>query len=156
MALTVRRARPGDEGSIAGFLLKLVEQHVEYDPKRFSKFVTIEGAAAFYASRIAAQDARVFVLESYEQPVGFAYLEFEERNYEELIENAVWLHDIFVEADFRSSGAGRTLMDAVIAAAREMDGRKLVLATAVRNENAQRFFEGLGFRMTMVEMTLDL
>ena len=156
MAVTVRLARPGDEGSIAGYLVKLVEQHVDYDPKRFSDFVTLDGAAAFYASRFHAAEARVLVAESDDRVIGFAYLEFEERNYAQLIENVLWLHDIFVEADFRSEGAGKALVEAAAAAAREMGGNKLVLATAARNTKAQAFFESVGFRPTMIEMTLDV
>ncbi len=156
MAVNVRRARSGDEGSIAEFFIKLVEQHVKYDPKRFSNFVTIDGAAAFYKSRFNADEARVLVAESERRNVGFAYLEFERRNYEELVDNAVWLHDIFVEADFRSKGVGRALMDSAAGAALEMGGNKLILATAARNDKGQEFFESLGFRPTMIEMTLDL
>jgi GNAT superfamily N-acetyltransferase len=156
MAVTVRLARLGDEGSIAGYLVKLVEQHVEYDPKRFSKFVTLEGAAAFYASRFDAAEARVLVAESDDRVIGFAYLEFEARNYAQLAEDVVWLHDIFVGDGFRSEGAGKALVEAAGLSAREMGANKLVLATAARNVSAQGFFERFGFRPTMIEMTLDV
>lgn len=156
MTVSVRRARKGDETTVAEFLVKLVAQHVEYDPRRFADFVTVEGAAAFYASRFDVDEARVLVAEIDNKAVGFAYLEFEERNYEELVERGVWLHDIFVEKAFRSTGAGKALMEASIAAAKEMGGNKLLLGTAARNENARKFFESFGFRNTMIEMTLNL
>ena len=156
MAVSVRRARNGDEAAVAEFLIKLVVQHVGYDPDRFADFVTKEGAAAFYASRFGADEARVLVAEIDGELIGFAYLEFEERNYEELVCRGVWLHDIFVEKEFRSTGAGKALMEASIAAASEMGGTKLLLGTAARNTAARAFFEGFGFRATMVEMTLNL
>lgn len=156
MNVTVRRAKTGDEKTVAEFLVKLVAQHVEYDRQRFADFVTAEGAAVFYASHFEADEARVLVAEIEREIVGFAYLEFEERNYEDLVEQGVWLHDIFVEKAFRSFGVGRALMDAVIAAAAEMGGNKLLLTAAAKNEVARNFFESFGFRATMIEMTLNL
>lgn len=156
MNVSVRQAKTGDEKAVAEFLVKLVAQHIEYDPQRFADCVTVEGAAAFYASRFETGEARVLVAEIDSKVVGFAYLEFEERNYEELIERGVWLHDIFVKKAFRSSGAGRALMNAAIAAAVEMGGNKLLLGTAAQNESARRFFKSFGFRATMIEMTLNL
>lgn len=156
MSGSVRRAKAGDESAVAAFLVKLVAQHIEYDPQRFADFVTADGAAAFYASRFQAGEARVLVAEIEGEIVGFAYLEFEERNYEELVERGVRLHDIFVEKAFRSSGAGKALMEATIAAATEMGGNKLLLTAAARNEVARSFFESFGFRPTMIEMTLNL
>jgi len=156
MPVEVRDAVAGDELRVAGLLIKLVNQHVQYDPGRFADFVTEEGAAAFYLSRFNAPDARVLVAEADGELIGFAYLEFEERNYEELVDRGVWLHDIFVEKEFRSAGAGKALMQASIAAATELGGTKLLLATAARNTAGKGFFEHFGFRPTMIEMTLDL
>jgi GNAT superfamily N-acetyltransferase len=156
MPLNVRRAVAGDEKAVAAFLVKLVRQHVGYDPHRFSDFVTAEGAAAFYAGRFEAENSRVLIVEADGKPVGFAYLEFEERNYEELVDRGVWLHDIFVQEEFRSTGVGKTLMKASIAAAAELGGSKLLLGTAAQNTVARTFFESFGFRTTMIEMTLNL
>ncbi len=156
MPVQVRHAVKGDENAIGGLLIRLVEQHVEYDPERFSNFVTHEGAAAFYGSRIEAKEAAVVVAEIEGQIAGFAYLEFEERNYEELLDKAVWLHDIYLEPEARSAGTGTALMQAAIKAAKELRGDKLLLGVAAKNLTAQAFFEGFGFRTTMLEMTLDL
>lgn len=156
MEVAVRRASEGDEKAVAELLIKLVGQHVEYDPSRFADFVTVSGAAAFYASRFGTEEARVLVAEIDGETVGFAYLEFEERNYEELVERGVWLHDIFVEKAFRSTGAGKALLVAAMAAAAEMGGNNLLLTAAAKNEAARNFFESFGFRATMIEMTLNI
>ncbi|HMQ02294.1 MAG TPA: GNAT family N-acetyltransferase [Pyrinomonadaceae bacterium] len=154
--MLVRQARKGDEAAIATLLLKLVAQHVRYDPQRFADFVTHDGAAAFYLDRIGSDSASILVAESDEKIVGFAYLEFQERNYEELVDRGVWLHDIYVEESFRKRGAGRELMQAAITSAAKLGGSKLLLSTASRNDAGRRFFESFGFRPTMTEMTLDL
>ena len=152
----IRRAVVGEERKIAEMVIRLFDQHVEYDPDRFSNFVTPEGAANFYRSRIEFAEAEVLVAEIENEIVGFAYLEFESINYEELIEKAVWLHDIYLEPSARSSGAGKKLMQASIEAAKQLGGAKLLLGTAAKNIAAQRFFKSFGFSTTMIEMTLNL
>ena len=156
MSVKVRHAVPGDEMRVAGLLVRLVDQHVQYDPGRFSNFVTLDGAAAFYRSRIEAEDAAVIVAEADGSVAGFAYLEFEERNYENLIDKGVWLHDIYLEPEARAAGTGKALMLAAVEAAKGLGGAKLLLGVAAKNLAAQTFFESFGFRTTMLEMTLDL
>jgi ribosomal protein S18 acetylase RimI-like enzyme len=38
----------------------------------------------------------------------------------------------------------------------ELGAPRVVLMTAAKNDAAQRFFESMGFRRTMIEMTLEL
>ena len=156
MPVEVRHAAEGDELAIAGLLIRLVEQHVQYDPERFSNFITLEGAAAFYRSRLEANEAAVVVAEIDGQIAGFAYLEFEERNYGNLLDKGVWLHDIYLKPEARAAGTGKALMEAAIKAAKALGGDKLLLGVAAKNLTAQTFFESFGFRTTMLEMTLDL
>lgn len=156
MSAVIRRARVGDEIRVAELLSKLVRQHVDYDPDRFSDFVTLQGAAEFYKSRFDVRDAAVLVAEVEDRIVGFAYIEFEKLDYENLLENAAWLHDIFVERDERSEGLGKRLLNAAAEAAKEIGAEKLLLTVAAKNTIAQDFFENAGFRQTMLEMTLNL
>lgn len=152
----IRKAQPGEENAIGALLVKLVGQHVEYDKDRFSDFVTAEGASWFYRSRMDAAEAEVIVATDENEIVGFAYLEFEKQNYAVLAENSVWLHDLYVERGARSAGVGKALMNYSAQLAREMNGSQLILNVAAKNALAQGFFEGLGYRPTMIEMTLSL
>ena len=154
--MIVRRAKSGDERSIAELAIKLVEQHVAYDPRRFSLFATVEGAESFYGGQFEGSTAAVLVAEIDGGVVGFAYIAKEDLNYAELLEKGAWLHDIYVEETSRSTGAGHALIEASIKAAREMGAEKILLTVAARNSAARSFFEGVGFRPTMTEMTLNL
>lgn len=156
MEAVIRRARPGDEWFVADMLLKLVEQHLDHDPDRFSGFITREGAAEFYKSRFGVSDAEVLVAEIDGSIVGFAYLEHVGLSYEDLLENAAWLHDIYVESNVRSVGVGSRLIEEAITAAKRLGADKLLLAAAAKNDGGQKFFEKAGFRPTMLEMTLNL
>ena len=154
MSVTIRRARPGDETSIAEFAIKLFEQHIAYEPKRFSIFATVEGAERFYRSRFDTAESAVMVATLGERVIGFAYVEKDELNYAALLENAAWLHDIYVDDTSRHSGAGRGLLEASIEVARKLGASKLMLSVPARNTAAKKFFEEAGFVTTMHEMML--
>lgn len=156
MAVTVRRARPDDTEKIAEFALSLFAQHRGYDPGRFADLGDIEGAKWFYGGCIGAVDAAILIVENDGRPVGYAYLQYEERNYAELLESVAWLHDIYLDEAARGIGAGKALMDACVDAAQELGADKMVLHVAAKNAFGQEFFERAGFRTTMFEMMLEV
>src|SRR5262245_34629464 len=156
MAVVVRRATREDAAKIAEFSVALAEQHVGYDPVRFSRLITRDGAEAYYGGRTEAESATVLVAEVDGQVVGFAYMEYEPVLYAELATKVAWLHDIYVEADSRNTGAGRELIKAARNAAKEGGAEKVLLSVSLRNTNAQEFFERNGFRTTMLEMMLEI
>lgn len=156
MTVVVRRAAAEDAEVIAEFALRLFAQHRAYDPDRFARLSDRGGAAWYYGERAEADDAAVLVAELDGRIVGFAFLEYEELNYADLLENAVRLHDIFVVEEARGSGAGKKLIDAAAEKARSFGADKMILSVAAKNEFAKSFFESRGFKPTMVEMTLNL
>jgi GNAT superfamily N-acetyltransferase len=154
MPVTVRRAAVEDAAKVAEFAVLINEQHVGYDPVRFSRMITREGAEKFYRDRVDAPDAAGLVAELEGEIVGFAYLQYEPQAFEDILTNAVWLHDIYIDEAARRKGVGHALMSAVADAAKEFGAEKTVLATAAKNEKGRAFFESLGFKTTMHEMML--
>jgi GNAT superfamily N-acetyltransferase len=152
MAITVRKAAKEDAPTIARLAISLFDLHVGWDPKRFTHVATAEGAAWYYGQR--AEDGRVVVAEADGAVVGFAYFEYEERDYVNLLSNAVWLHDIYVDESQRGKGAGRALLEAVSTEAKQLGAAKVVLTVAAENETGQALFTRNGFRTTMHEMML--
>jgi ribosomal protein S18 acetylase RimI-like enzyme len=65
------------------------------------------------------------------------------------------VHDIYVDESARRLGAGRELMNAAIAWIRSKGRSQVVLMTKTNNVHAHKLFGTLGFRPTMLEMTLD-
>ena len=156
MAVIVRRAAEKDAPAVAAFALRLFVQHREYDAHRFMSIDDAAQAARYYTSRMNAPDAAVLVAEADERVVGFAFLQYEAVDYAELLENAVWLHDIYLDEAARATGAGRMLIEESSKIARQMGADKLMLSVAAKNTYAREFFERRGFRPTMVEMMFDL
>ena len=156
MAVVVRRATVEDARIIADFALKLVIQHQQYNERRFARLADAEQMTAFYGGQTKAEDSVVLVAELDEKVVGFAFLHFERKNYADLSESAVRLHDIYVDETARGQEAGKSLLDAANETAKEFKASKLILSVAVQNENARRIFERAGYKTTMLEMMLDL
>jgi GNAT superfamily N-acetyltransferase len=156
MPVTVRRATEKDAEIVGRYALMLVEQHRRYDPRRFSRLAEADQMAWFYGGRTVADDAAVLVAEIEGEVVGFAYVQFEAKDYANLLESAAWLHDIYVDEKARGTRAGKLLIDASIATAKKLGAGKLMLTAAAKNEYAREFFERQGFKTTMIEMMLDL
>jgi len=156
MAVSVRRARRKDARTIAEFAIKLFAQHHEYDTRRFAEIASIEGAENFYGDQTEAEDAAVLVAELENEIVGFAYLQYEAMDYANLLENAVWLHDLYVDERTRGQNAGKLLIEKSAEVAKELGADKLMLSVAAKNTAAKEFFERTGFKNTMVEMMFDL
>ena len=57
---------------------------------------------------------------------------------------------------YRGRGVGRALLNAAVEALTMPQAPRVMLSTAERNTSAQGFFERMGFRSTMVEMTKEL
>jgi GNAT superfamily N-acetyltransferase len=134
--------------------MQLVEQHVAYDPERFSRIGTLEGMTWFYGKQTEVENASVLVAEKDGGIVGFAYMQFEPVIYAELATKVFWLHDIFVDSSSRATGAGKKLIEAVVAEAKRFGANKVLLSVAAKNAAGQGFFEHAGFKTTMHEMML--
>jgi ribosomal protein S18 acetylase RimI-like enzyme len=154
----VRRATPADLPSIGRLGALLVEEHYDFDPRRFlpARPGTREGYASFISTQLEDPDKAVIVADDKGNVVGYAYAAVEGYDYMALRGPAGVLHDIIVDPEHRSRGVGRLLLEAALEFFRSRGVPQVVLSTAERNEAAQRLFASMGFRRTMVEMTREL
>lgn len=158
LGVVVRRATRDDLRSIGRLGALLVAAHHGFDSRRFLPATsrTKEAYAAFLGSQLDEPDAAVFVAEENADVIGYAYVAVESYDYMSLRGPAGLLHDIIVDPERRGHGVGRRLLEAVLEYVRSRGLAQIVLSTAERNEAAQRFFAGVGFRRTMIEMTREL
>lgn len=133
-----------------------MRQHHEDDPRRFIGVDEPEaGYGRFLVSRLSKPESLVLVAEHAGSVVGYVFADIEATNWMELRGPCGMVHDVYVDAASRRLGAGRELLRAAIDWIRSKGRTQVVLTTKTRNEHAQRLFTRLGFRPTMVEMTLD-
>jgi ribosomal protein S18 acetylase RimI-like enzyme len=154
--ITIRPATPSDQEPLGRFGGALMRQHHASDPRRFIQVEHPEaGYGRFLVSQISNPNSLVLVAEHDGAVVGYVYADVESTNWMELRGPCGVVQDVYVDDGARRLGAGRALMHAAIEWIHSKGRAQVVLLTKTRNEHAQRLFTTLGFRPTMVEMTLD-
>jgi ribosomal protein S18 acetylase RimI-like enzyme len=157
-AAVVRRATSADLGSLGRLGALLVQEHHDFDGRRFlaARNRTPDDYATFLGSQLDEPDMVVLVAEKDGGVIGYAYAAVEGYDYKSLRGPAGVLHDLIVHPEYRGRGVGRLLLDAALSYLQSRGAPRVVLSTAERNTSAQRIFERMGFRRTMVEMTREL
>jgi ribosomal protein S18 acetylase RimI-like enzyme len=155
---SIRRATAADLTSIGRLGALLIRTHHDFDSQRF--IAAPPQAERMYASFLGNQldDPKIVVLvaEQGGGVIGYTYAGVEDYDYMALRGPAGALYDIVVDPAHRGRGVGRLLLDATLAALKELGAPRVVLSTAEQNEVAQRLFGHAGFRRTMIEMTREL
>lgn len=154
--VAIRRAVMADEPALGRYGGALMRQHHDLDPRRFIRSENPEaGYGRFLASQLVEPECVVLVAERAGEVVGYAYAGLEPMSWKDLREACGYLHDVFVDPDARGARIGEHLVRAAIEWLEAQGVPRVVLMSAARNEGAQRLFERLGFRRTMVEMTRE-
>jgi ribosomal protein S18 acetylase RimI-like enzyme len=157
-SFTIRRATEADApalGRLGGLLLRT---HFDFDRKRFMApgDDPEAGYASFLRWQMSEDDVVIFVAAQEGTVVGYVYAGLEPLSWKELREACGFIHDVIVDARGRRTGIATALVEAAAAWLKERGAPRVMLWTAEPNEAAQRLFERLGFRRTMVEMTREL
>jgi GNAT superfamily N-acetyltransferase len=173
----VRRARAADLPAVSRLAAALVRQHHAWDGQRFLLVEPVEdGYQWFFSREIKRKGALILVAEEPVPPaaaepegktlaadrggtariVGYAYATLEGRDWNDLLDACGKLNDLFVAPEARRRGVARALVTEAFAWFREGNAPRVVLLSAWRNPDAHAFFEALGFRRTMLEMTAEL
>ena len=156
--LHIRRATRADLPALGRLGAMLLRTHYAFDPERFMAPGSDPeaGYAWFLGTQLREDDVAVFVAEREREVVGYVYAGLEPQSWKELREASGFVHDVAVDPSARRHGVAAALMDAALEWLRSRGAPRVMLWTAEPNAGAQRLFERIGFRRTMVEMTKEL
>jgi len=153
----IRPARAEDLPALARFGAKLAREHHAMDAARF--FVPDEpiepGYERWLGKELQNRSAAVLAAEAGGRVLGYAYGRMEPRDWNTLRDTCGVAVDLWVEPAARGAGLGRRLVEALVAALEERGAERVVLNVAWRNPEAQRLFERLRFRPTVLEMARE-
>ncbi len=154
----IRPATKADLPALGRLGALLVRTHHAFDQDRFMapRPHADEGYAWFLGTQLGQDDTVIFVAERAGQVLGYVYAGIEPLNWKELRDEAGFIHDIVVDEKGRRTGLAAVLIQHAIDWLRERGMPRAVLWTADQNNAAQQLFTRLGFRRTMVEMTMEL
>jgi ribosomal protein S18 acetylase RimI-like enzyme len=155
---TIRTAERRDLPTLGRLGVMLMQTHYAFDPQRF--LATTEdserGYAHFLGNVLGSDEDVVLVAEENGVIVGYVFAALEPLSWKELRGPAGFIHDVLVVDERRRSGIATQLMEAAIAWLRNHGAPRVILGTAAQNRAAQTLFRRLGFRNTMIEMTMEL
>jgi ribosomal protein S18 acetylase RimI-like enzyme len=157
-ATTVIRPATEQDGPALGRLgAALTRLHHRFDPERFlAPGENIEqGYGRFLLAHMASADDVVFVADRAGEVVGYVWAGVEAKSWKELRDVAGFIHDVLVAEHARGVGIGGRLVEAAAEWLLARGMPRVMLWTAAKNGPAQRLFDRLGFRRTMIEMTRE-
>jgi GNAT superfamily N-acetyltransferase len=138
----IRAARPED----VGLLLQLFGELADYEHLRHELHATEELIEqALFGERPAAS---ALIAERGPHTAGYAVFYPTFSTF--LVNQGVWLEDLFVRPEQRGAGVGRALLAAVAAATRDRGGQRLEWSALDWNELALGFYRSIGAK-TMSE-----
>lgn len=154
--LIIRPARRDELAAVSRLAGELLRMHHAFDERRFILPEQVEqGYASWFSRELGRAEVVLLVAVRGEAVVGYTYGRLEGRDWNQLLDPHGALHDLWVEPTERRHGVARRLVEAALAALADKGAPRVVLHTAARNPAATAFFEKLGFRRTMIEMTRE-
>ncbi len=152
----IRPAAESDEAALGRLGAALMRQHHGTDPRRFILTSRPEaGYGRFLVSALEDPDYLVQVAERGNEIVGYVFAGIESTSWRDLRGPCGFIHDVYVHESVRRLGTGRELLRSAIAWIHSKGMSQIVLWTMPGNDAARHLFASMGFRETMVEMTLD-
>jgi ribosomal protein S18 acetylase RimI-like enzyme len=153
----IRTAEERDLPAVGRLGAALVSLHHAFDADRFMnpQGDVAEGYAWFLGTQLQDPDQVVYVAEQGDRIVGYVYAGMEPLSWKELRGPAGFVHDVVVEEPARGQGIATRLVEQAADWLEARGAPRVMLWTAQQNPAAQRLFERLGFRRTMIEMTRE-
>lgn len=162
--MKIRPATPADVAKVLPMVAKICALHQSWDS---AKYGFLPNPAQRYEKWLTGRtksDRDVFLVaevndsasEKSAQLVGFlvATVEQEIPIYE--LREYAFVHDLWVEPEYRSAGVGRQLVQAALERFTQIGVQQVRLDTAAPNEAARRLFQSCGFRVSTIEMLVEL
>jgi len=142
----IRRMTAGDHGAVLRLWLELVDHHRALDPD----YPPVPGLASSLAreiERAARLDTcRVWVADAEGTIRGFAIAEIEEgRQGDPPERGGCWIHELYVEPDFRQRGFATALVQKAEAFFAEHGGLRTAVRVESHNRASYRFWQRRGF-----------
>ena len=161
--MTIRPATPADVPAVIPMVEKLAKLHEQWDPVRWDYK---PGTGEMYRSWLTkrAGDAKsVFLVADHERLladvpflVGFLIGTVEANIPVYRTPSYGFVHDVWVEEDYRNEGIGRQMAMLAIEKFRQIGVNQIRLETAACNEPARKLFASVGFRPASNEMLVQI
>ena len=156
--MTIRPATADDVPHVLPMVQRLADLHQSWDARRYPYLPEIGRRYDRWLRTRAADPRSVFLVAEAESGklAGFCVGTVEREIPVYRTEELGFLHDLWVEEDYRHEGVGRQMTMLLVERFKEMGIRQIRLETAAANEPARALFRSCGFRVSTMEMMLEV
>ncbi|MBR8834810.1 MAG: GNAT family N-acetyltransferase [Stigonema ocellatum SAG 48.90 = DSM 106950] len=163
----IRPATPSDFPLILPMVAKTCALHESWDSDKFGLVPNPEQRYEKFLQRLTTSNGasapdgslRGVLLVAEEEPqhlVGFIVATIEKEIPIYRLEEFGFIQEIWVEAEYRQAGVGRQLVMQAMERLKMMGVKQIRLDTAAVNDVARRLFTSCGFRVSTVEMLINI
>ncbi len=167
--MLIRTATPADVPKVLPMVAKICALHDAWDSAKYGFLPYPEQRYEKWLRRLADNAQSVFlVTEDEDNLVGFLVATIEReipiyRLQEFAFIHDLWvepeyafIHDLWVEPEYRQQGVARQMVMLAIKRFEQIGVKQIRLDTAAINEAARRLFASCGFRISTIEMLMEV
>jgi len=157
--MEIRPATAQDVPAVLPMVERLCKLHESWDPAKYSFLPNIPQMYDQWLRERASHRRSVFLVAEASSPrkiVGFVIGTVEREIPIYRLKEFGFLHDLWVQEEYRNEGVARQLVMLAIEKFKEIGVEQVRLDTAAENEPARRLFAACGFRPSVTEMLIEL
>ncbi len=152
-----RSATPADIRGILPMVGAICAMHEKLDPERYAMLPDVVARyERWLPQRITDSRSVLLVGEVDNRLAGFLVAGIETNIPIYRLTEFAFIHDVWVEPEFRRQGVAGALVDEAIQRFKDIGIRQVRLETAAANEDARRLFASRGFRVGTIDMLREL
>jgi ribosomal protein S18 acetylase RimI-like enzyme len=156
--MRIRPALVADVPSVLPMVERISDLHQQWDPLKYAK---VENVTAMYRQWLtdrAGDDQSVFLVAEREPGtfVGFLVATIEREIPIYKIGRYAFFHDLWVDAGYRNEGIARQMVTLAIERFTQLGIAQIRLETAATNDIARALFSKCGFRVSTIDMLMQL
>ncbi|WP_445635533.1 N-acetyltransferase domain-containing protein [Nostoc sp. DSM 114161] len=162
--MLIRPASLSDVPAVLPMVAKICALHESWDSAKYGFLTHLEQRYEKWLTRLANSDRSdasslrsVFLVsENQGQLVGFLVATIEREIPIYRLQEFAFIHDLWVEPEYRQKGIARQMVMQAVKRFSQIGVKQIRLDTANANEAARRLFASCGFRISTIEMLIEL
>lgn len=145
--MKILKAGAEDAAEIARLNDAVQKMHADHHPDVFKYPTDASEIEKFFHNLLTADSNVIFIAVDSGRRIGYVWctIEWKQENPFKYGQDRIYIHQIAVDAAYRRKGVGRRIIQAVEGLAKENNINSIVLDSWEFNQEAQTFFEHLGF-----------
>jgi ribosomal protein S18 acetylase RimI-like enzyme len=155
--MNIRPASVADIPAILPMVARICALHEAWDPAKYGFLPNPQDRYRRWLTARVGDERSVFlVVEREDRLIAFLIGDVEEEIPIYRVKEFGFIHDLWVEEEYRHEGIARQMVMLAIERFKSAGVQQIRLDTAAENEPARKLFASCGFRLSTMEMLLEM